>query len=150
MAAHKEASEIVQKLIHTCRDGQNGYRDAGEHVTDSNLRQFFNSQSLSRAAFAGELEQELIAMGEADPGRTGSISGAIHRAWIDFKVTLGGGDAAILKAVEAGEDDARQAYENALAEGRLPEPIATVARRQLASIAAAHDHVRLLRDAKAA
>ena len=150
MAADKKPTEIVQKLINTCRDGQNGYRDAAEHVTDSNLRRFFNEQSLARASFAGELEQELIAMGEPDPGRTGSISGAIHRAWIDLKATLGGGDRAILSAVEAGEDDARQAYEKALAEGCLPEPIATVARRQLTSIAAAHDHVCILREAKAA
>jgi len=149
MAADKKPTEIVQKLINTCRDGQNGYRDAAEHVTDSNLRRFFNEQSLARASFAGELEQELIAMGQADPDRTGSVSGAIHRAWIDFKATLGGGELAILRSVEAGEDDARKAYEKALADG-LPEPIATVARRQLASIAAAHDHVRTLRDAKAA
>ncbi|HWC16816.1 MAG TPA: PA2169 family four-helix-bundle protein [Terriglobales bacterium] len=146
----KKTIEIVQNLINTCRDGQNGYRDAAEHVTDSNLRQFLNQQSLARAGFAGELEQELISLGEANPGRGGSISGAIHRAWIDFKSTLGGGDATILRSVEAGEDSAKQAYEKALAEGALPEPIAIVARRQLASIAAAHDHVRSLRDAKAA
>ena len=148
--ADKETIEIVQELINTCRDGQNGYRDAAEHVTDGNLRQFFNEQSLVRAGFAGELEQELIHMGQADPEREGSISAAVHRAWIDFKATLGGGDTAILGSVESGEDDAKQAYEKALAEASLPEPIATVVRRQLASIAAAHNHVRSLRNVKAA
>jgi uncharacterized protein (TIGR02284 family) len=142
--------KIVQELVSTCRDGQNGYRDAAEHVTDSNLRQFFNQQSLERAGFAGELEQELIALGETNPDRSGSISGGIHMAWIDVKTVLGGGDQTILGSVEAGEDAAVKSYKEALEQTALPEHLAALIRKQLASIQAAHDHVRSLRDTKAA
>ena len=45
--------KLLQQLVDTCRDGQNGYRDAADHVTDSHLREFFNEQSLARAGFAG-------------------------------------------------------------------------------------------------
>lgn len=142
--------KLLQKLVETCRDGQNGYRDAAEHVTDTNLRHFFNEQSLARAGFAGELEQEIIKLGHADPDRLGSAAAGIRRAWIDFKSGLGAGDISILRSVESGEDSAKAPYEEALKQAELPEQLAMIVRRQLASISAAHDHVRSLRDAKAA
>ena len=150
MLDHQKLLQIVQELVDVCRDGQNGYRDAAEHVTDTNLRHFFNQQSLERAGFAGELEQELISLGEPSPDRLGSIAGGIRRAWVDVKTILGGGDQAILGSVEAGEDSAVKSYKEALEWRSLPEHLATLIRRQLVSIQAAHDHIRSLRDAKAA
>jgi uncharacterized protein (TIGR02284 family) len=150
MAGLKQTIKIVQDLIDSCGDGQNGYRDAAEHVTDSNLRHFFNQASLERAGFAGELEQELINLGEADPGRTGTVGAAARRAWIDVTAVLGGGDRAILRSVETGEAAARKSYEKALEKKEVPEHLAMLIRRQLASIAAAYDHVCSLRDTKAA
>jgi uncharacterized protein (TIGR02284 family) len=74
----------------------------------------------------------------------------MHRAWIDTKVALGGGDKTILESVEAGEDNAKDTYNKALA-GALPATVTEIIRRQAASIQKAHDHVRMLRDqAKAA
>lgn len=142
--------KVLQELVDTCRDGQNGYRDAADHITDSHLREFFNRQSLARAGFAGELELEIIRLGKADPDTSGSAAAAIHRAWIDFKSELGGGDAAILASVESGENSAKATFDKALQEANLSEDLATVVRRQLAGIVAAHDHIRSLRDAKAA
>jgi len=147
---NEKAAKVLGELVEICRDGQDGYRDAAEHVTDRELAHLFNQQSLQRAGFAGELEQELINLGESDPDRTGSAKAAIHRAWIDLKATLGGGDHAILNSVEAGEDTAKKAYERAVQNAELPEDIALIVRRQLTSIQAAHDHVRSLRDTKAA
>ncbi len=142
--------KLLQELVDTCRDGQNGYRDAADHVTDSHLREFFNEQSLARAGFAGELEQEMIRLGKADPDASGSAAEAIRRAWIDFKSELGGGDATILASVESGEDTAKETFEKVLHDSGLPQNIAVLIRRHLTSIAAAHDHVRSLRDIKAA
>ena len=150
MTDNEKVAKVLRTLISTCRDGQNGYRDAAEHVTDTNLRQFFNGQSLERAGFAGELEQELLRLGDKDPDRLGSVGGAIRRAWIDVKTTLGGGDKALLSSVESGEDAAKNSYQDVLANGGLPQHIASIVRRQLVSIQAAHDHVRSLRDVQAA
>src|SRR5690242_9328105 len=98
--------KLLQQLVDTCRDGQNGYRDAADHVTDSHLREFFNEQSLARAGFAGELEQEIIRLGKAALETSGSAAAGIRRAWVNFKSQLGGGDATILASVESGEDSA--------------------------------------------
>src|SRR5271154_2009561 len=141
---------VVENLIETCKDGQKGYQDAASHVKRSDLKTYFNQQSLERASFAGELEAELIRLGKPDKKISGSVGGALRRAWIDTKVSLGGGDKTILESVEAGEDNAKEAYEKAITSD-LPENIAQIVRGQAASVQQVHDKVKNLRDlAKAA
>ena len=140
------ALDVVEKLIETCKDGENGYRDAAEHVKRADLKTFFNEQSLERAKFAGELQAELPRLGQHDKKDSGSVSAAVHRDWIDTKVGLGGGDKTILESVERGEDSAKAAYEKALT-SPLPANIVQIVQRQAGSVKQAHDHVRDLRDA---
>ena len=144
------AIDVLENLIETCKDGQKGYQDAASHAKSSDLKTYFNEQSLERSSFAGELEAELIRLGKPDKKVSGSVGGALHRAWIDTKVSLGGGDKTILESVEAGEDSAKEAYEKAVTSD-LPENLAQIVRRQATSVQRAHDRVKTLRDmAKAA
>jgi uncharacterized protein (TIGR02284 family) len=148
--SENNAISVMEDLIETCKDGQKGYQDAASHVKRSDLKTFFNEQSLERARFGGELQQERIRLGKPDKKDSGSVSAALHRAWIDTKVSMGAGDKAILESVEAGEDNAKKAYEKAM-NSDLPEGIAQIVHRQAASVQAAHDKVKMLRDeAKAA
>jgi uncharacterized protein (TIGR02284 family) len=137
---------VIEDLIETCKDGQKGYQDASAHAKRADLKTFFNEQSLERSRFAGELEAELIRLGKPDKKVSGSVSGSLRRAWIDTKVSLGGGDKTILESLEAGEDSAKAAYEKAQT-ADLPENIAQIVRRQAASVQKAHDQVKGLRDA---
>jgi uncharacterized protein (TIGR02284 family) len=139
------AISVLENLIETCKDGQKGYLEAATHVKRADLKAFFNEKSLERSRFAGELEAELIRLGKPDKKVSGSASATMHRAWLDTKVALGGGDKTILDSVEAGEDNAKKAYEKAVT-GDLPEDIAQIVRRQAASVQAAHDKVKSLRD----
>jgi uncharacterized protein (TIGR02284 family) len=141
----KNALSVVEDLIETCKDGQKGYQDAASHVKRSDLKTYFNQQSLERASFAGELEAILVQLGKPDKKVTGSVAATLHRAWIDTKVGLGAGDHAILESVEAGEDSAKKAYNKATTSD-LPQNIAQIVRRQAASVQRAHDKVKTLRD----
>jgi uncharacterized protein (TIGR02284 family) len=141
-----DAVSVLEDLIETCKDGQKGYQDAGAHVKRADLKLFFDEQSLERARFAGELQEERIRLGKSDKKDSGSATAALHRAWIDTRVSLGAGDTAILESVEAGEDRAKEAYEKAVT-ADLPENIAQIVRRQAASVQRAHDQVKSLRDA---
>jgi uncharacterized protein (TIGR02284 family) len=144
------AVSVIENLIEICKDGQKGYQDAAQHAKRADLKTFFNEQSLERSRFAGELESELVRLGKPDKKVSGSVSGAMRRAWIDTKVSLGGGDKTILESLEAGEDNAKESYEKALS-GTLPTNIAEIVRRQAASVLAVHNKVKMLRDeAKAA
>ena len=142
-----KAIDVLEDLIETCKDGQNGYQDAATHVKRADLKSLFNEQSLERARFAEELNAEIIHMGKSDKRPSGSVSGALHRAWIDTKVAVGGGDKTILESVEAGEDKAKEAYEKALTGAKLPANVSEIVRRQAASVQRAHDEVKMLRDA---
>ncbi len=141
---------ILEKLVETNRDAQDGYRDAAEHVKDEEIREFFNEQSTARAQFAGELENEIIRLGKHDPDRGGSATAAIHRRWIDLKASVGGGDHSILSSVESAEDNAKHEYEKAMREN-IPADIVDILDRHYLNIVAAHDQVKHWRDrAKAA
>lgn len=140
-----KAISVLQDLIQTCKDGQKGYQEAASKVKRSDLKTFFNEQSLERSRFAGELEEELIRLGKPDKKVSGSVVGSLHRAWIDTKVGLGGGDKTVLDWLENGEDHAKNAYQKAVTSD-LPENIAQIVRRQAASVQAAHDKVKSLRD----
>ena len=137
---------VLEDLIETCKDGQKGYQDAAEHVKRPDLKTYFNEQTLVRAKFAEELRSELSHLGKPDKKPSGTVAGAMHRAWIDTKVALGGGDKTILESVEAGEDRAKEAYQKALSEP-LPSDIVAIVRRQAASVQQTHDRVKSLRDA---
>jgi uncharacterized protein (TIGR02284 family) len=144
------AISVVENLIETSKDGQKGYQDAAEHAKRPDLKSYFNEQSAERGRFAQELQAELAKLGKPEKKVSGSVGGAMHRAWLDTKANLGGGDKTILESVEAGEDTAKDAYNKALG-GALPASLTEIVRRQAASVQRAHDKVKLLRDeAKAA
>jgi uncharacterized protein (TIGR02284 family) len=146
----KNAVSVLEDLIEICKDGQKGYQDAAEHVKRTDLKTYFNEQSLERGRFAGELQAELTRVGrDKDKKPSGTVSGAMRRAWIDTKVALGGGDKSILNSLEAGEDNAKEAYQKALA-GTLPGDIAEIVRRQASAVHRSQDQVRMLRDTSAA
>ena len=141
--------DILQRLIETCRDGETGYLHAASVVRDSELKGYFQQQSLERARFRVELTEAVKRLGEPDPDTSGSSAAVLHRAWFELKDDLGGGDHTLLESVEQGEDSAKQSYESAL-NTKLPLGIEEVVRNQYASVKAAHDRVRSWRDGKAA
>ena len=144
------AISVTENLIETSKDGQKGYQDAAQHAKRADLKTYFNEQSAERGRFAQELKIELSKLGKPEKKVSGSVGGAMRRAWLDTKANLGGGDKSILESVEAGEDSAKDAYNKALS-GTLPPTLTEIVRRQAASVQRSHDKAKMLRDeAKAA
>jgi len=136
---------VIEDLIETCRDGQAGFLEAAEKTTNHELRAFFSHHSLERGKFAGELENELRHLGQANPNRGTSVASKLHRAWIDIKHKLGGNDASVLESVENGEHNARNHYQEALHAG-LPADLQAIVERQAESVFASHNQIRTLQD----
>src|SRR3954447_26795213 len=141
--------DILQTLIETCRDGETGYLHAGSVAHDSELKNYFQEQSLERTRFRLELTNAIKQLGEPDPDTSGSSAAVLHRAWFELKDDFGGGDHTLLESVEQGEDSAKAAYESAL-QTKLPAGIEELVRNQYARVKASHDRVRSWRDEKAA
>lgn len=140
---------VIEKLTEICKDGEKGYKDAADHTKRSDLKTFFATQSSERGRFARELQAVLLNLGKWEKKESGTVAGALHRAWIDTKVGLGAGDKSILESVEKGEDEARDAYREAIG-SPLPSDVADIVSRQARSVQAAHDQVKSLRDGLAA
>lgn len=133
-------------LIETCKDGQEGFKQAAEGVERSDVKSTFYELGQQRAKFAGELQSLVREIG-GDPETTSSAVGALHRGWINIKSLITGKDeAAILNEAERGEDLAVNAYKKALEE-TLPTNVQTIVQRQSTEVKAGHDKIRALRDA---
>ncbi len=139
---------VLNGLIETCKDGQEGFKEAAEGVERQELKTLFYEFSQQRAEFAGVL-QELVRSLGGDPETGGSVSGAVHRGWINIKSAVTGQDeGAILNECERGEDAAKDAYADALRDNRFPTHIAEVLAQQSQAVLAAHNRVRSLRNAE--
>lgn len=143
-----ETEDVLKDVISILIDGQEGFQAIGEDLKDDTLKRYFLAESLKRARFKGELEDVLIKHGYADAFKeSGSLSGALHRTWSDFKSKMGGGDASLLSSAEQGEDHAKAAYDKAL-KANLPLPIHQLISEQAAHIQTSHDYVKHARDSK--
>lgn len=140
-----KAISVLNSLIETCKDGEQGFKTAAEGLTSSTLKSKFLEYSRERAQMSSELQAEVRRLG-ADPEKSGSMSAAMHRGWVDIKsVITGKDDHAILVEAERGEDVAKAAYESALKE-TLPTSAQTIVQQQAGKVRRAHDEVRDLRD----
>ena len=138
----------LNHLIRVCRDGQEGYLQAAEHVKSAWLQGLFQQFSTQREQFAIELTNLVAGLG-VEPTSGATVAGALHRTWIDLRTAVSGDsrdDAALLEECERGEDTARDAYETELNKG-LPGHIDRVVQSQYQDILRSHDQVREARDA---
>src|SRR5688572_13470527 len=82
------ATSILNDLIETLKDGQEGFRTAAEDVQSSDLKSLFSQYSLQRGQFVDELQSVARTLGENQPESQSSVAGALHRGWIDLKSAL--------------------------------------------------------------
>lgn len=144
---NEKVAGILNGLIETCRDGQEGFKEAAENLKSQDLKKLFREEGQQRAQFVIDLQQQVRDLG-GNPENSGSTAGALHRAWIGIKGSLiGRDDKTILSEAERGEDSAVSAYEDAL-RSELPVNTRTLVERQFHQVKATHDRIKLLRDAE--
>lgn len=136
-----EGNELVKTVIQVLNDGNKGFEDIGEHIKDPQMKSFFMSEAKTRATFASQLES---ASGITDAG--GSVVAPLHRTWGDIKARLGGGDHTLLETAEQGEDAAKKAYQEALADTTISSSIRSVLQQQQTHIIESHNKVKAYRD----
>jgi uncharacterized protein (TIGR02284 family) len=144
--SNKDVIAILNDLIETCRDGQEGYRVAAENINNIEFRRLFNIFSQQRAQFVTELQAEVHRLG-GEPVDRGSISGKVHRGWIDVKSAIAGRDeASVIGECQRGEEAAVHNYQELL-KTDLPLDVQYVVKRQYMDIKDAYDRIRILQRA---
>jgi len=140
-----DIKSVLNELIETSKDGENGFRKAAQDARDGTLKSLFAACATRCAEGASELQQLVDARGER-PETTGSVAGALHRGWISVKEALmDRDDKAILEECERGEDRAVAAYRKALGE-ELPASVRPVIERQMQGVQRNHDQIKSLRN----
>ncbi|RFZ92914.1 PA2169 family four-helix-bundle protein [Mucilaginibacter conchicola] len=93
-------------------------------------------------------QERAALVGDAGEVETGnSVTGTLHRAWIDVKSLFGGSDrASILSEAERGEDAIKKAYQDALSGDEPGADAIMIVQNQPQKINAAHDRIKALRD----
>ncbi len=130
MADTNETIKALNYLIGTCIDGENGYREAADEATSSDLKTRLLRLGQQRAQFRGELEQEVLRLG-GDPKESGSAGAALHRTWLNVRdAVTGKDDEAILKESQRGEKAALDNYDDVLGRDISADLRETIARQQ--------------------
>lgn len=145
---NKEAISVLNDLIETCKDGQEGFKTCAEDIKNSELKNLFIQRSADCATAAAELQATVRSLG-GDPETSTSVGGDLHRRWVDVKSMFTGKDEeAVLNEAERGEDHAKKAYKKALEkinEDNLVSIRDTV-ERQYHGVQRNHDQVKALRN----
>lgn len=116
----EKMSNKLNELLEKNYDAEKGYKKASEIVDNQKLKHFFDQQAQSRYDFGHELKSEIRQYGETvDKG--GSVTGTMHRAWMDIKTTFTSNDEeAILKEITKGEKAAVEDYNEVINDTTLP------------------------------
>lgn len=141
---YSSAISVLNGLIETCKDGEQGFRTSAEKVKDASLKSLFSKYASQRAGYVQELSAAVTQLG-GDPATSGHIAGTLHRGWINLKEAFASNeDRAIVNEAESGEDAAMKAYREASA-STLPANVGTLIQTQYAGIQEAHNAVRNLK-----
>jgi len=140
-----ESSATLKTLADTLADSVNGYRDAAEHVDNSQYKELFVSLADQRDRALRDLNKLLYAEG-ADPDRDGTTLGHLHQRWLDFKASITGrDDKAVINEVERGEDYLKEKFEAALKLDSLEGEARFAIENAYNSVREGHDRVSALK-----
>ncbi|OOQ60342.1 ferritin-like domain-containing protein [Mucilaginibacter pedocola] len=147
MTTTENATGVINDLIEINNDRVAGFEKAIADIKDENvdLKQLFQGYAEQSRKNGQELAAIVGSVEEVETGN--SISGTLHRAWIDVKSLFGGSDReSILSEAERGEDAIKKAYDEAISSGNIPANAIQVVTTQAIDIKAAHDQIKALRD----
>ncbi|MCW2269766.1 hypothetical protein D3C77_58700 [compost metagenome] len=148
---NKDVISVLNELIEFSKDGEKGFKTSAEDVKNPELRTYFLQRAGECGTAASELQHQVRALG-GDPETSTSVSGDLHRGWVNLKSMLTGKDEeAVLNEVERGEDHALKAYKDALEKltklTMAPgSEVYALVERQYHGVQRNHDQVKALRN----
>lgn len=144
------AAETLNDLILVNNDRIQGYQRAirDTAVKDDDLKAVFKEMIDQSQLFNRDLIREVEAGGFKAETET-SVSGKMHRAWIDIKLTFSGNSRkSLLTECEKGEDAAKEVYSEALHEDNgLSNTQRELVAAQAMALQLSHSQIKALRDA---
>ena len=105
-----ELNEVLERNF----DAIKGYKKASENISNSVLRDYFNTQVNQRQEFVSTLQTKVAELG-GNPVDEGSFKGNLHRTWMDVTGAVATNkEEAILEECIRGEKAAAEEYQDLL------------------------------------
>ncbi|HEX5183816.1 MAG TPA: PA2169 family four-helix-bundle protein [Allosphingosinicella sp.] len=136
----------LDDLIVTLIDSVKGYEHSAEKAEAARYRDVFLAMAHERRAAVERLQAASRAEG-GSPADYGSAAATLHRRVEDLRVAFGGGDEAVVKAVEHGENYLKEEFDRALDDKRLSPAALDAVREAYASVRRGHDRATALKHA---
>ena len=124
----------LDDLITTLIDSVKGYEHSAGKAKSPAFETLFRDLAAERQSAVAMLQERSRALG-GKPNEFGSAAGTVHRRIEDIHVALGGGDKAIIQAIDRGEDYLNEEFERVFKDEAIDAETQAVVRR-------AHDSVR--------
>ena len=86
--ARDEAMNYVEPLVEIGRDANIDFVHSAHQATDLGLKILPNQQAMARAARLDEFQQLQAGHGQAGIDNSGSVTGTLHRAWINLRPAI--------------------------------------------------------------
>lgn len=147
----RETASVLDDLIRINNDRIEGYEKAVKDLLeeDKDLQLIFLKAIDQSRKIKMVLGREIETLGADIPEDT-TTGGAIHRWWLELKVSWSGHDRhAILASCESSEDAVQDAYEKALKSEHLPEYLSRIVLEEREELREVHDQIKRLRDQSA-
>lgn len=142
-------AQLLQEIVQVARDGADFYDAAALEVSDAQLRQSFERSAEAKRALIAALSGRLEMMGAESP-QTGTVRGALRKAYADLRASISRDDARVYVAqLEEVEDRLLALVEQAVA-GTDNTEIRSQLQAHLPGVRACHDEMRRLKQRPAA
>ncbi len=138
-----DAVKLLNDLIQTSEDEQNGFADAMAEATKPDLKILFFVRSIDCGTAVIELQRLVKSLG-GKPKDSGRLADTVCPSWVRHKPSTGNANIATLEDVDRAESMANAAYAKALS-AELPQQIRLVVQRQYEYGVRNHDLIRGLR-----
>ncbi len=138
----------LKKLVRMNHDAAEGYKDAADRIDNDGCEQIFREASRQRTQFAEELMQALD-MNAEDVPEGGTALGAFHRAWLNVRGALTGGDEQnVIAEALRGEESLIEKYEDVLVD-TAGSPLNATLHQHITTVRKTHESLESLKDAHA-
>ncbi|TYB71529.1 PA2169 family four-helix-bundle protein [Bizionia gelidisalsuginis] len=142
-----KTKDKLNELLEKAYDAEKGFKKVAQHVENPRLKTFFNQKALERSGYINELSSALRTQGMEVSEKDGSVSGSIHRAWIDTKALFSiDNDESMLEEVKTGEKAAIEDYEDILNNYEISLPVRDTLIKQKDAIQASYNKADYLED----
>lgn len=143
--SNNHAVSKLDDLITTLIDSVKGYEHSADKATSAEYQSLFRELATERTSSVNLLQARSRALG-GKPNEFGSMAGTVHRRMEDIFVALGGGDKAVIQAIDRGEDYLREEFERVLKDEAIDAETQVIVRQAHESVAHGHRVVQGLKD----